>query len=195
MSAPAQVAGDGPCRSTPWIRDCAFFAILRTLTCVLNSCPSHCLKRYLGLPLGLRMASGVALHAPLRVSGFRKVMIGERTVINPRCHLDNRRPISIGRDVSIANDVHIYTLGHDPDDAAFGLKGAPVTIGDQTCIFAGAMVMPGVQLGRGCVVYPGSVVTRDVPEFAIVGGNPARFIRERRRDLSYQLDHRTWFAV
>ena len=54
--------------------------------------------------------------------------------------------------------------------------------------------MPGVTLGEGAVVLAGAVVTKSVPPFAIVGGNPAREVGERELRPSYRLQRRYWFA-
>jgi acetyltransferase-like isoleucine patch superfamily enzyme len=54
-----------------------------------------------------------------------------------------------------------------------------VTIGDDVWIGCNAVILPGVRIGRGAVVAAGSVVTRDVPEYAIVGGIPARILKQR----------------
>jgi acetyltransferase-like isoleucine patch superfamily enzyme len=54
--------------------------------------------------------------------------------------------------------------------------------------------MPGVHIGTGAVVLTGSVVSKDVSDFTIVGGNPARPLRQRSETLSYTHDYRVWFA-
>ncbi|MBT9489308.1 MAG: hypothetical protein IV093_17525 [Rubrivivax sp.] len=85
-------------------------------------------------------------------------------------------------------------MGHDVHDDGFATKAQPVRIDDHAVLFAGAMIMPGVHLGRGAVVMAGAVVTQDVPERRIVGGNPARDLGERRGALDYRLGRRYWFA-
>lgn len=59
-------------------------------------------------------------------------------------------------------------------------------IGDDVFIFSNALVMPGVTIGEGAIVLAGSVVTKDVEPWSIVGGNPAKKIRERNRDIDYK---------
>lgn len=110
-------------------------------------------------------------------------------------HLPEVERLTIGDFVSIAPDVHIllggnhqtHTLftypirsriigGHCVEDAA---SRGPVTIADEVWIGYGATILSGVTIGRGAIVAAKAVVTRDVPPFAVVGGNPARVIRYR----------------
>ncbi len=125
-----------------------------------------------------------------------RLSIGEGSVINRGVYLDNRGGITIGAHVSIAHDARLYTMGHDVHDPlAFATKAAPVRIDDYAVLFAGAMLMPGVHVGEGAVVMAGAVVTRDVPPYRIVGGNPAVDLGERRGGRpSYRLRGRFWFA-
>jgi maltose O-acetyltransferase len=123
------------------------------------------------------------LHAP-------GVVIGARSVINFGSLLDGRRfPIQIGDDVSIGPEAAILTLGHDPRSPEFADRGGPVSIGDHAWIGFRAIVLPGVTIGEGAVVGAGAVVSRDVPPFMIVAGNPARPIGSRPVGLSYSLSY------
>lgn len=123
-----------------------------------------------------------------------RLQVGAGTLINRGVLLDNRGGLTIGRQVSIAHDARIYTLGHDPHDPGFATKAQPVRIDDHAVVFAAAMIMPGVHLGAGAVVMAGAVVTKDVPPRRIVGGNPARDLGERRIEPAYRLGRRYWFA-
>lgn len=111
------------------------------------------------------------------------------------CYLDNRRGIVIGNNVGIAHNVKIYTLGHNIDSPLFETKGSPVVIEDGVFIFSNAMIMPGVTLHRNCIVLPGSVVTRDVVENSIVGGNPAKMLRWRTTTDFPSQSYNYWFAL
>jgi len=94
-------------------------------------------------------------------------------------------PVTIGRDVMMGPDVIILTNQHhfervDVPMIRQGLaEQRPVTIGDDVWIGARVIIQPGVSIGRGAVLGAGAVVTRDVPEYAIVGGVPAKVIRYR----------------
>jgi acetyltransferase-like isoleucine patch superfamily enzyme len=156
--------------------------------------PFFVLKNVLLRLTGIRVGPQTVIHTPVRFLGMGRIKIGSNTTVNRGCYLDNRVGIEIGSNVSIAHDTKIYTLGHDIDDPYFSVKGAKVEIGDYVCIFSNVLIMPGVKLGKGAVVYAGSVVTKDVGDYEVVGGNPARFIRHRARDLQYEVRHDYWFA-
>lgn len=134
------------------------------------------------------------LQGGIRFFHVGRLRVGEGSLINRGVYLDNRGGISIGKQVSIAHDVRIYTMGHDPHDPNFATKAAPVQIDDHAVVFAGAMIMPGVHLGAGSVVMAGAVVTKSVPAGRMVGGNPAQDIGERGCQPAYRLKRRFWFA-
>jgi maltose O-acetyltransferase len=115
--------------------------------------------------------------------------------VNFGCYLDNRRGIYIGNNVGIAHNVKIYTLGHDIDSADFRTKGNPVIIEDNVFVFSNALIMPGVTIHEGAVVLPGAVVTKDVPARKVVGGNPARIIKDRNSDVTPLQKYNYWFAL
>ena len=83
-------------------------------------------------------------------------------------------------------EVIIYTKNHriDSMDTAIKYQGEteeiPVYIGDDCWICARSIILPGVKIGRGCVVAAGAVVTKDVPDYCVVGGNPASIIKKRK---------------
>lgn len=165
------------------------------LTLVFNLLPGFALRAGALRLLGFRVGQNVALHSWLHFfEARRNISIGSNVTVNAGCYLDNRMPISIGDNVNISHGVKIYTLGHDVDDPMCKAVGAPVVICDDAWIFPNVLIMPGVTIGRGAVVYPGSVVTKDVGDLDIVGGNPARKIRSRNPDIRYRIDYRIWFA-
>lgn len=130
-----------------------------------------------------------------RFFSFGKLEIGSNSIINSGCYLDNRRGIFIGNNVVIAHDSKFYTLGHDYNDPTFRTKGASIRIEDYVIIFANAQVMPGVTIKKGAVILSGSVVTKDVDEMTVMGGNPARPVR-RREILHTQKDaYKYWFSI
>lgn len=143
---------------------------------------------------GFRIARSATLQGGIRFFHVGRLTVGEGSLVNRGVYLDNRGGITIGRQVSIAHDARLYTMGHDPHDPDFATKAAPIWIDDHAVVFAGAMLMPGVHVGQGAVVMAGAVVTKDVPAGRLVGGNPAVDLGERRCVPAYTLKRRFWFA-
>jgi acetyltransferase-like isoleucine patch superfamily enzyme len=121
------------------------------------------------------------------------IEIGNNSVVNMNVVLDGRRHLKIGNNVSISEQAVIYTLHHDIDAPDFRVDGAQVVIHDYAVIGARALILPGVTIGEGAVVAAGAVVTKDVESYTLVGGVPAKFIRQRARDLRYVHDYRRTF--
>lgn len=144
--------------------------------------------------IGLRVGKRVAIHSRVKFFGFGNFSIGDRSTLNHGCLVDNRIGVYIGSNVNVSHDVKIYSMGHDVNDPWCKVSGGEVYLDDDVWVFPGVMIMPRVRISRGAVIYPGSIVTKDVPEFAIVAGNPAKIIGYRERDLRYRLDYRVWFA-
>lgn len=154
------------------------------------------LRSYYLRMFGIRILGGKScIHRGCKFFHVGKMSVGQNTVINFGCYLDNRRGIYIGNNVGIAHNTKIYTLGHDLNDSQFMTKGAPVSIEDNVFIFSNALIMPGITIGEGAIVLAGSVVTKDVEPWTIVGGNPARKIRDRGYDVDYKQIYRYWFAL
>lgn len=123
----------------------------------------------------------------------RKVHLGERNVINFGCLFDGRKfVIRTGSDVSIGPEASILTLGHDPQSPDFADRGGDVIIGNRVWIGYRAIILPGVNIGEGAVVAAGSVVSRDVEPYSIVAGIPARYVKNRERNLVYLSSHNPW---
>jgi acetyltransferase-like isoleucine patch superfamily enzyme/glycosyltransferase involved in cell wall biosynthesis len=133
----------------------------------------------------VRIGQDSTISAGCFVTGFG-IEIGSNTVINRFCYLDGRASLKIGNNVNISHYTLIQTLTHDAQNPDFVCIEAPVVIGDNAWIGARALICPGVKIGEGAVVAAGAVVTRDVPDYTIVGGNPARPIKERSRNLRYK---------
>jgi acetyltransferase-like isoleucine patch superfamily enzyme len=119
-----------------------------------------------------------------------RLEIGARTVVGRHCLLDARGGIRIGRDVNITSYTRMMTAKHLIDDPDFDAVYEPIVIGDRAWIAMGATILGGVTVGEGAVVAAGAVVTSDVEPYAVVGGTPARKLRERSRDLRYELQYR-----
>ena len=140
---------------------------------------------YLQTFCGLKIGRDTSIAAHCFITGG-DIRIGDNTAINRFVYLDGRAPLSIGNNVNISHYVKIQTLTHDPQNCDFVCLVKPVRIDDHVWIGTAAIIMPGVTIGEGAVVAAGSVVTKDVPPYVIVGGNPARYLKDRNRDLRYR---------
>jgi acetyltransferase-like isoleucine patch superfamily enzyme len=170
-----------------------FFLILVYLfNLLLNLLPFHFYKKIICGIFGVKLGSNVSLCNGVRFLSLGNCSIGDNSVINRDCLLDNRVHIEIGANVSLAVGVKIFTMVHDTD-VNFGLSGSKVVISNHVCIYAGCMIMPGIVLKKGCVVYPGSVVTKSFGELSVIGGVPAVIIKKRSGSLEYQLNGNFWF--
>lgn len=156
---------------------------------------SQSIKEVVSKAFRYQVRGGTTIHRGCKFFHVGKLNIGQYSTINFGCYLDNRRGIVIGNNVGIAHNTKIYTLGHDLDDPQFKTKGKQVTICDNVFIFSNAMIMPGVTIGEGAIVLAGSVVTKDVKPWMIVGGNPAKPIRERNHEIDYKQIYPYWFAL
>ena len=109
--------------------------------------------------------------------------IGDNSGIGIDCEVYG--PVEIGSDVMMGPEVVIYTKGHRHDrvDVTMIEQGddetRPVKIGNDVWIGRRVMIMPGVSIGNGCIIGAGAVVTKDVPDYSIVGGIPAKVLRMR----------------
>lgn len=156
---------------------------------MLGYVPSHTIRNYFYRHAGVRLARTSSLHWRARFFKPEGLTIGEHCTLGNDGFYDARDTITIGNCVNIAAEVRIYTREHDIDDPMFAETGGPVVIEDYAYIGTRVTIMPGVRIGQGAVVASGAVVTKDVPPYMLVGGVPAKVIRERSRDLRYKLGY------
>jgi serine acetyltransferase len=119
-----------------------------------------------------------------RGDGRPTMHIGDGTYIGRCCQINAWREVSIGKDVLIADRVFISDADHKYADASIPIKlqgdafvGA-VTLADGCWVGIGAVILPGVTIGRNAVVGANAVVVRSVPDHGVVGGSPARMLRD-----------------
>jgi maltose O-acetyltransferase len=109
------------------------------------------------------------------------IHVGDNFFANFDCVILDVCEVRFGDNCMLAPGVHIYTATHpvNPYERIKGPEfGKSVTIGDNAWIGGGAIINPGVTIGDNVVVASGAVVTKDVPSNVVVGGNPARVIKE-----------------
>jgi maltose O-acetyltransferase len=112
------------------------------------------------------------------------IELGDDSGIGIRAQINGKT--IIGNNVMMGPDVCIYATNHrfDRTDIPMNKQGIdverPIVIDDDVWIGARVIILPGVHIGTGAVIGAGAVVTKDVPAYAVVGGNPARVIKMRK---------------
>lgn len=142
------------------------------------------IRAVFGALIGAELDDGFSLIPPFYTTGGENIRIGRNVFINQNCTMYDLGGIEIGDEVLIGPNVSLITSGHpiEPAERRDGVTAAPIVIGRNVWIAAGATVIAGVTIGENAVVAAGSVVTRDVPPNSLVGGNPARLIRRIGED-------------
>ena len=159
-----------------------------------DNVPSHHVRRFFYRLGGMRIGRGSTIHMEAKFYNPANIQIGEDSIVGEGSVLDGREKLTIGNHVDIASEVMIYNAEHDVQSEDFRAISAPVTIEDYVFIGPRAIILPGIKIGKGAVVGAGAVVTKDVADFSIVAGVPAKVIGERKnKNPNYRLGRAAWF--
>lgn len=132
------------------------------------------------------------------------IEVGKNFFANYNCTIIDVAKVRIGDNCMLAPNVAIYTAGHPvhPDSRnSLYEYGVEVTIGDNVWIGGNAVILPGVKIGSNTVIGAGSVVTKDIPDWVVAGGNPCKVIRkitEADRKFYYrdrEFDDEAWEEI
>lgn len=130
---------------------------------------------------GIEFKGKAVIEPYCRLSGDPKIIIGDNFYMNANCHMLG--DITIGNDVMIGPKTVIWGRDHgikkDKTMREQEHSKQPISIGNDVWIGANVTILKGVNIGNGVVVGAGSVVTKDIPEYAIVVGNPAKIVKYR----------------
>ena len=160
---------------------------------LIGHIPSHHIRRFFYRIAGVKIGKGSSLHMGIRFYNPKNIRIGKDSIVGEGTVLDGRGELWIGDHVDIATEAMIFNSEHSVLDPDFKPITASVRIEDYVFIGPRAIILPGVVIGKGAVVGAGAVVTKDVSEYMIVGGVPAKPIKERPKDLNYKLGRAAWF--
>ncbi len=128
------------------------------------------------------------------ISAPQNITIGNHVWIGENFYAKGEGEISIGSGTIISRNVEIWTSNHNydsedlmtiPYDRRFVYKS--VIIQENVWIGSSVIIIPGVTIGEGAVIGAGAVVTKDIPPYAVVGGNPAKVLKYRNREIYEKL--------
>ena len=140
--------------------------------------------------MGMTIGKDVAINHGIQVRLPHRITIGDDVFLAEDLILDGRGDLTVGSHSSFASRAQVWTAQHDWKSPDFAYVSAPVTIGSYCWIGPSAIVLPGVKIGDGAVVAAGSIVVADVDPWTLVGGNPARKLRDRPNVREYRLNPR-----
>lgn len=145
----------------------------------------------ISFPSGISIGHNVIVRSGARMELINKrfgsefaprLEIGDCSTIEQNVHIACAEKISIGNRVTVAQHVGIFDILHPYEDIDVAismqlLKTAAVSIGDDCFIGMGAVIHPGVSIGRHCMIGANSVVTKNIPDYSVAVGSPAKIIR------------------
>lgn len=119
------------------------------------------------------------IYSSCKIFAPWNLKVGLYTTIGPNTTIYNKAPVVIGSNVVVSQNVHLCTAGHDISDRKMALISAPIVIEDGAWVAADAFVGMGVVIGKGAVVGARAAVFKNVEAWTVVGGNPARVLKNR----------------
>lgn len=153
---------------------------------IVSLFPSHSVRSFLHkYVLGVNLGKRVVIYSGTIFRCGYRCSIADGSVIGDENMLDARGGLTIGKNCNFSTGVRIWTAQHDPQDKDFAYVAAPVNIGDRCWLSGNVTILPGVNIGEGCVIASGAVVTKDCEPFGIYAGIPAKRICERYKGVDY----------
>ena len=154
---------------------------------------SDIIKKPLSItPQSIRLGRGVFIGHNARIIGVKKyngvlfspdILFSDGVSIQQGLHLTCARSVTIGKNTAIAAYVTITDINHPYEDINLpiekqNLEVKPVSIGDDCKVYNGAVILPGVTIGKHVVVGANSVVTSDLPDYCVAVGSPAKIVKQ-----------------
>ena len=177
----------------------------RRLTQALNTADRADFDKIAGIVKELfGKSDGAWVNPPFYCDYGFNIEVGKNFFANYNCTILDVAKVRIGDNCQMAPNVAIYTAGHPIHPATRNTLyeyGIEINIGDNVWIGGNTVICPGVRIGDNVVIGAGSVVTKDIPDWCIAGGNPCKVIRkitEADRKFYYkdrEFDSEAWADV
>lgn len=136
-------------------------------------------KRMLLRAFGAKMGKNSIVYSSAKVYYPANLIMGDNTCLASDVDCYNVAPIILEDNVTVSQGAYLCTASHDIEDTMHPLVAAPIVLKDQSWVGARAFIGMGVTIGQGAVVGATASVYKDVEEWTVVGGNPAKFIKKR----------------
>jgi len=149
-------------------------------------------------------SDGACVNPPFYCDYGSHIEVGKNFFANYNCTILDVAKVTIGDNCFMAPNVAIYTAGHPiyPDvRGAMWKYGKEVIIGDNVWIGGNTVICPGVHIGSNVIIGAGSVVTKDIPDWAVAAGNPCKVLRmiteddKRRLFRDEEIDDEAWAEI
>lgn len=141
-------------------------------------------KKYWYKKLGMILDENARIYGDLKVVGsYSNIVLNKNAEITTSCFLLAKDKIIIGENSTLAYQVTVLTSAYPNGPynklaKIYPRLEAPVVIGENSWIGARALILPGITIGNFCVVAAGAVVTKDVPDYTVVAGVPAKEVKK-----------------
>jgi putative colanic acid biosynthesis acetyltransferase WcaF len=178
-----QTPYDSPWSSGQKIRMLGW-SVVWTIFCGWTPKPLNRWRLFWFTTFGGKISGNPFIHPRARIEIPWNLTLEDRACLGDRTHAYSLGPIHIGARATVAQEAYLCAGTHDFNSAALPLVVEPIEVGEDAFIGARAFVLPGVRIGARAVVGAAAVVTRDVPEDAVVAGNPARILTTRPTPVS-----------
>lgn len=160
---------------------------------VINHIPSWCVRKVLYQALGMKIGKNCRIGIGTIVIYPSKIELADRAIVNEYCFLDGRGGLKIGNNTSISIYTKLISASHKLNNDNFEYQFHPIIINDYAFIGAGAIILEGTEIGRGCAIGAGAVCKGNYDSDSIYFGNPANRVGVRKSDYSYELFQNYYF--
>ena len=152
-------------------------------------------KRLLLIAFGAKMGKNSNVYSSAKVYYPANLMMGDNTCLASDVDCYNVVPVILEDNVTVSQGAYLCTASHDITDPMHPLITAPIVLKDQSWVGARAFIGMGVSVGQGAVVGASASVYKDVEEWTVVGGNPAKVLKQRVINASKSMKYTQMGAI